>query len=309
MSALPQKIAGLLLVAGSWGGCYELAKFMMRYTYNHTLMMLRTGHWSKRRSRMLRVFGSTVGYAMVFNLILWGVTSSRFLQSDVDDMFGFGTYLLSWEFIISPWYLVMLFAMSLVTFSVMVWRFNEESKTEGLKISTYDKVTASGRIAWMASGGTLLLAVLMIFIRALKMEGSPASSLPPSGESAASAIAYGVASVSLGGDPSFKTVYEEKLSGLEQGDREAVERFVVSMKGHKILPQNSGRSTKKRLFSKDDTKKVDWALRTEKYDMQTRTAARKELHRLMSERERQIIDYRANRAEMLRKESQASEAA
>jgi hypothetical protein len=285
------KCVAAVIVFGTWATSFQLAKTFMAPTYAHSLIMLRT----KSRvadTRLLRIFGSVVGYAMVLNLIAIALMSGGILMKDTEDRFGFATFAVSWEFMIHPTYFMIMILMTLVAFSAMMWKYSAESKKENITIATYSKVTNLGMAVWVGTG-TVILTLLMMHTYRTEFMSIPAS-ITPSGKYQGHYVALSVltSSASENKPDRIKLKYIEDYRDemrdikalIPEDEVKRLDRFVNNIRGRGIRFQKGKKG-------KNDARKLSWAMREKQFDEGTRKHAMIKMEQLSDEHVKRIQEW------------------
>ncbi|AUF82439.1 hypothetical protein TetV_347 [Tetraselmis virus 1] len=296
LSTLIYKILGCLLVAASWIMSYEIATTIMKYTYDHSLIMLRTRNWSYQTSVIRRILVSTVFYAMIFNLISWAVVAQSYLMSDPENIWGLASYLVSWDYLINPWYFLILILMTFVTSIFVVFKFrNVVNKDKVIKVKTYDTVMGAGRLVWLVSGSVIMTFVVMNMVRN-EMADNNVISRVPSGDQVAESIAYGIAALSVR-DEGLRDKYKEMLLSLDPSDAKKVKDLVSLARQKNVrvrvgtTPSTNSVSKSLSYFKRDDTKRVSHLMKEMGYDENTRIATRNNLNDLLTIKNDKVLQF------------------
>nr|WRJ69512.1 hypothetical protein TetV2_00063 [Oceanusvirus sp.] len=286
------RLVAAAIIFGTWPVCFQIAKTTMSDTFQYSLIMLRT----KSRvadTRLLRIFGSLAGYAMVINLIAVAIMAGGILLKDMEDRFGFATFAVSWEYMVHPNYFMMLILMMLVTFVAMVISYQAEKTKDNITLDTYNKVTNVGMIAWMATG-TVLLFLMMMYTH--KKEVLDLTMImQPSGRAQGEYIALSLLTSTA---PDIN-IQDAKLGYMQDYRKEAadlardkipqdevtkLEKFVTNVRGKGFRFQKGDKT-------KNEIRKLAWSMRENMFDEPTRKAAVTRMTLLQKDHAKRMKDW------------------
>lgn len=226
----------IMLTVAVWVGSFLVAVITQRKSYVHGAISLRKESSGKHRSRLVRALIGVPMYATVYTLIFWIVVGPIVMMLDSDDYFGFQSFVLSYEFIVNPIFLGMMFVMTSISALAIIGIFIIRKRMEHVHAEEYNKLAHSVMAIWCGVG--FLILTIAVFHNSAP--GGSVSGLPR-GDNAVDAVMLTYLMKAAKYPKQLNGIYNTALGKLNisRETRRKLENTVASLSNMKGLAKNA----------------------------------------------------------------------